>query len=83
MTQHPVDKDAMAGEMTQMRRLFTKSVAPVRDLSAGTVLTNEMLCAKKPGTGIPFHEKNQLIGKTLACDVKKERLLRWEDIRRE
>lgn len=83
MMRHPVDKDAMAGEMTQMRRLFTKSVAPARDLSAGTILADEMLCAKKPGTGIPYHEKERLIGKTLVCDVKKERLLRWEDIRRE
>ena len=83
MRQHPVDKDAMAGEMTQMRRLFTKSVATVCDLSAGTILTDEMLCAKKPGTGIPYHEKNQLIGRTLIGDVKKERLLRWEDIRKE
>ena len=83
MRQHPVDKDAMAGDMTQMRRLFTKSVAPARDLSAGTILTDEMLCAKKPGTGISYHEKDRLIGKTLACDVKKERLLRWEDIRKE
>lgn len=82
MRQHPVDKDVMAGEMTQMRRLFTKSVAPVCDLSAGTVLTDEMLCAKKPGTGIPYREKDQLIGRTLIGDVKKERLLRWEDIRK-
>ncbi len=80
MRQHPVDKDAMAVEMTQMRRLFTKSLAPAYDLAAGTILADEMLLAKKPGTGIPYQEKERLIGRMLACDVKKDRLLRWEDI---
>ncbi len=53
MDAHPVDGDALAGELETMREIFTKSVAPILSLSAGTVLTHDMLTLKKPGTGIP------------------------------
>ena len=80
MTAHPVDKDALADELTQMRALFTKSAAPTRALTAGTVLDADMLCAKKPGSGIPATEIPDLIGRRLARDVSPDRLLRPEDL---
>lgn len=80
MITHPVDKDAMVIDMAQMRKLFTKSVALKVDMPKGTVLTADMLCAKKPGMGIPYDEKSKLIGKKLVRDLPYDRLLRLEDI---
>lgn len=80
MLTHPVDKDVMVGDMAQMRKLFTKSVALKTDMPRGTVLTADILCAKKPGTGVPYNEKSKLIGKKLSRDVPCDRLLRIEDI---
>ncbi len=77
---YPVDKDAIAGELTQMRELFTKSVAVRRPLAAGTVLAAKELTVKKPGTGIPADELTALVGRRLTKDATPDRVLCWEDI---
>ncbi|NCA81263.1 MAG: N-acetylneuraminate synthase, partial [Opitutae bacterium] len=63
-----------------MRGLFGKSVAPARALEAGTVLTEEMLVARKPGTGIPYAERDRLVGRKLKVAVEPLRLLDGKDI---
>ncbi len=80
MDGNPVDKNNAAKALTEMRDLFTKSIAPVRPLSAGTVLTADMLTAKKPGTGIPADQLADLVGRELAVDVSADRLLKLEDL---
>ncbi len=80
MEAHQVDKDAMAHALADMRQLFQKSVAVVRPLSAGTLLTRDMLTAKKPANGIPANEIDSLIGKHLKRSVTPDRILYWEDI---
>ncbi len=77
---NPVDKDALAVELAELRRLFTRSAAPVRTLAAGTVLTADMLTAKKPGTGIPASEIPSLVGRRLARQVTPEHVLTDDDI---
>ena len=80
MDQHPVDKDAMVIRLKEMRTLFSKSVALVRPFSAGSVITDNMLMAKKPGTGIPYAERHKIIGLQLVRDVTPDRILNWEDV---
>ncbi len=80
MARSPVDKNRMAEELADMRGLFGKSVAPARALAAGTVLTEEMLVARKPGTGIPYAERDRLVGRKLKVAVDPLRLLGGKDI---
>ena len=47
MNANPVDKDAMAREMSPMRSLFTKSAVAKEDLYAGTILQEDHLAFKK------------------------------------
>jgi N-acetylneuraminate synthase len=56
-----------------------RSAAPTRALPAGTVLTADMIAAKKPGTGIPASRIPSLVGRKLRREVSPERLLREED----
>lgn len=77
---HPVDKDAMAEELAEMRRIFTKSVAVTAPLPAGHRLAAADLTVKKPGSGIPAAELESLVGRRLAQAVAPERLLTWNDI---
>jgi N-acetylneuraminate synthase len=79
MDSHPVDKDKSATDLREMRALFTKSVAPKKPLKAGTVILRDMLTSKKPGTGIPADEIQQLVGRTLVRDVHPNRLLKRDD----
>lgn len=80
MDSNPVDKDEMANELHQQKQLFGRSLAPVRDLPQGYMLTENDLTLKKPGGGVPWSDKDKLIGRTLTRDVFMNRLLKTEDI---
>lgn len=75
MLRSPIDKDVAAGSMTEMRRLFTRSLVARTDLSAGHVLVTTDLVAKKPGSGIPPSSIDTLLGRRLARDVARDELL--------
>lgn len=75
---NPVDKNQMAVDLQQMRDLFNKSIVTSQDLVAGTVLTDAHLSVKKPGTGIPAAEFENIIGRKLKVDVKKDALLQLD-----
>ena len=79
MANAPVNKDTMANELEQMRGLFTKSIAPALEMKAGTIIEDAMLAPKKPGTGIPYTDRNKVIGLKLKNNVSPDKLLTWDD----
>jgi len=76
---HPLDKDAQARELEELRAIFNKSIVAATDLAAGTVLTSEHLCLKKPGSGLPAVRLEEVMGCTLKRDVAKDELLSEDD----
>ena len=76
---HPVDKDVIAESMSDLKRMFGKSVVAARALSSGTRLTVDDLALKKPGTGIPAAQLSQVVGRTLKRAVPADVLLKEED----
>ncbi|NNE84799.1 MAG: N-acetylneuraminate synthase [Alphaproteobacteria bacterium] len=80
MASHPVDKDAAADALSEMRTMFGRSLAPRTDLPAGTVIDADMLTVKKPATGIPADALATIVGRQLVHSVSADRLLMWEDI---
>jgi N-acetylneuraminate synthase len=79
MVENPVNKDAAAEELAPMRDLFTKSIVARMDIPAGTLLSEEHLTLKKPGTGLPAKDLPSLIGSRMRKSVKADELLRIED----
>jgi N,N'-diacetyllegionaminate synthase len=77
---HPVDKESMAADLTELRTLFGKSVVAARDLPAGHRLTGADLRMKKPGTGIPAARVNELVNRTLKRAVATDALLLEDDL---
>lgn len=77
----PVDKEARASGLEELRRTFGKSLWPRTAIAEGTILSNEHLCAKKPGTGIPAADVRQVVGSQLCRPATPERPLSWSDIR--
>jgi N,N'-diacetyllegionaminate synthase len=75
----PFAKQVLAEEQ-EVRRQARQSVVARRDLAAGTVLTSAMLCVKRPGTGVPAAEMEQVVGRVLVREVKGNGVLRWEDV---
>lgn len=80
MNANPIDKDALSFEMKPFRELFTKSIVARTDLPAGTVLHEEHLAVKKPGTGIPASRLVNVIGQTLRCAVRADQILQESDL---
>ena len=70
-----VVREAEQAQMEKMRR----SIILTKDLEAGHVLSVDDLDAKRPGTGIPADELDNLVGKKLVRDVKADFLLERED----
>lgn len=77
---NPIDKDVLAGEVAPLRDLFTKSLVTRTELAAGTVLREEHLTAKKPGTGIPAACLPELVGARLRRNLRADEFIRREDV---
>ena len=57
-----------------------RSIVSKKDLKAGNKIKLDDLDAKRPGTGFPPQMIHELVGKTLANDVKCDMLLNEDDI---
>ncbi len=80
MAANPVQKHTLDPRTAPMRQIFFKSVVPLFDIKAGTKLKREMLGLKKPGTGIPAAELENVIGRTLKSAVTKDTPLQQDDL---
>ena len=75
----PVDKNALAAELTDVRNLFGKSLVSLRPLEAGHVISDDDLTAKKPAFGIPATERPAVVGRTLRVAVPAGHVLALAD----
>lgn len=80
MLAHPVDKQAMAAELSPLRSVFGKSVVAARDLAAGALLTADDLALKKPGTGLPARELENVIGRRARRALVRDEMLQADDL---
>lgn len=55
-----------------------KSLTAARDVTAGTVLTEELIAIMRPGTGLPPVMRSQLVGRVLRQNVRAGELLTLE-----
>ncbi len=73
------DRVVLDAELEQ-REKMRRSIVVTRDLEAGHVLAEDDLAVKRPGDGIPPEELEKLIGKKLKSSVKKDYMLKRENI---
>jgi len=57
-----------------------RSIVTLNDIPAGTILTEELLWTKRPGTGVPAKHIFSFFGKKAKIDLKKDYLISWDDI---
>lgn len=55
-----------------------KSIVAATNISAGTIMTEEMITVKRPGTGLSPAIKCRIIGKTSIVDIKTDSLITTE-----
>lgn len=76
---NPLDKDQEAEKTADLRKIFTKSIAARKALLAGTRLVLADLVFKKPGTGIPAAQYENLLDRKLRCDVEQDHFFSLAD----
>ncbi len=75
MRANPIDKDAQAERLGDLRQMFTKSIVTDRELPAGTVLEATDLTLKKPGSGMPPERLEEVVGRRLLTDLPRNQRL--------
>jgi len=63
-----------------VRRVSRQSICATRDLQAGHVIARADITLKRPGAGIPAARLDDVVGRTLARNVKPDHLLRDGDL---
>jgi sialic acid synthase SpsE len=73
------------------RKAFDPAAAPARaklgrslaargDVAPGTVLTEDMLCLRSPGTGIPWRDHASVIGRVARVAISANSLIALDDL---
>ena len=57
-----------------------RSIVTLKDIPAGTKLTDDLIWTKRPGTGVEAKHLESFIGKKVIHDLKKDYLIQWKDI---
>jgi N,N'-diacetyllegionaminate synthase len=76
---NPVNKEAIAAELSELKRTFGKSIVAARALTRGRRLAFDDLAFKKPGTGISAARVHEVINRTLKRDLAANTLLAEDD----
>ena len=66
-------------DIDQTRQYF-KSLYTKKDISTGALLTDDVLEARRPGTGISARAIDEVCGRRAARDIPKETMLAWTDL---
>jgi N-acetylneuraminate synthase len=56
-----------------------RSLVTTRAIQGGEIITDDMIWSKRPGTGIPSHRMEEVIGRRAARDLDENILLGWDD----
>ena len=63
----------------QIREWAFRSLVSIKEIAKGSTITKEDIWSKRPGTGIPSHLMDTVIGKVALRDIPSNTLLSWED----
>lgn len=64
----------------EIKKLVRKSIVSSLAIKKGEKINKTMLTIKRPGTGIETKYLNEVLGKIAKNDIKKDELIKWEDL---
>lgn len=64
-----------------IRTWARRSIVTLKDIPAGTTLTEDLIWTKRPGTGVEAKHLEEFIGKKVTRDLNKDHLIQWDDIK--
>jgi sialic acid synthase SpsE len=75
----PIKKPS--GEEIQNRKISRRSLFAAMDIPQGTVITADMLDAKRPGTGVSPKCFRELVGREAISTIEEDELITWDKVR--
>lgn len=57
-----------------------RSVVSLRPIPKGTKIVEGMIWTKRPGTGIPARQMEQVLGRVAKVEIPKDHLIRWDEL---
>ena len=63
-----------------IRKWAFRSIVTTRAIAAGEAITGEMIWSKRPGTGIPSHLRDEIIGRRAVRPIPANVLVAWSDL---
>lgn len=67
-------------EEERIKKIVRKSIVAKVDIPKGTIITEDMLDVKRPGTGVPPKYLYQIVGAKAKTDIAKDEMIQWENI---
>ncbi|MDC0334452.1 N-acetylneuraminate synthase family protein [Amylibacter sp.] len=64
-----------------IRKWAYRSVVAANDLEKGTIILDEHICTKRPGTGIPSSEYKKIIGRRIKHKIHKNTTIKKHDLK--
>jgi N,N'-diacetyllegionaminate synthase len=68
-------------EELQIKAAAGMSVVAAQAISPDSIITRDMLTVKRPGSGIPADQIEQVVGTRAICEIEADQVIRPEDIR--
>jgi N,N'-diacetyllegionaminate synthase len=65
-------------EELKMRLIARRSLVASTNIPEGQVITRQMVAIKRPGTGIPPKEIENMIGKRATRNIRRDQVLSWD-----
>jgi sialic acid synthase SpsE len=72
-------KKIQPGEQ-DVRDMALHSVVSIRDIAAGATIGGADIWVKRPGTGIPARQMQDVVGRVAKRAIEKDRLVSWDDL---
>ncbi len=63
-----------------IREWAFRSLVTTKPVMAGEVLSEDAVWSKRPGTGIPSHRMDEVVGRTASRDLPANALIDWTDL---
>jgi len=63
-----------------IRRWAFRSIVSTRSIKSGEIITQDHIWSKRPGTGIPSYQMQDVIGRRALHDIESNVLISWDDL---
>ena len=74
------NEKAVRPKEEQIRKWAFRSIVTTTSIKAGTIITQDMIWSKRPGTGIPSWRMDEIIGRRAIRDLPENIILSFEDL---